>query len=233
MPDCRKSNTVSGIAVHYWDASDSDSQTLLPLLSNEERQGSGKMVTERLRQEYIVHRAVRRLVLGEALDCEPTEIEYETGEHGRPALQREGPDFNLAHCGPVGIMALSFEAKVGIDLEARSRSISQPLALADRFFAPAEKAWIESHGADSTTNAFLRLWVHKEALLKCMGTGVQGGLEHDLHLIDGALLPRYSPVGMPGFQICELSDLKDHAVALAWSGSVCGVTVLPFPMELL
>jgi 4'-phosphopantetheinyl transferase len=47
--------------------------------------------------------------------------------------------------------------------------------LADRWFDPAEAAWLRDQPADARPAAFLLLWTAKEALGKALGTGLRGG----------------------------------------------------------
>lgn len=96
----------------------------------------------------------------------------ERAEGGKPRFV-SGPQFNISHSGGLAVCALS-DSPVGVDIE-RLRPMRDPIALADRFFAPAEKAAIRASEAPS--EAFLEVWVRKEAFLKLSGRGIDGRLD--------------------------------------------------------
>jgi len=65
------------------------------------------------------------------------------------------------------------DVPIGVDCEVRRRE--RPwTALATRYFPAGEAARIEK--AEDPGRAFLRHWVAKEALLKCLGLGIAGSL---------------------------------------------------------
>jgi 4'-phosphopantetheinyl transferase len=51
------------------------------------------------------------------------------------------------------------------------------LALARRFYHPAETAYIAGLADDQQRQAFFRLWTLKEAFFKALGTGLATGLQ--------------------------------------------------------
>ncbi len=79
--------------------------------------------------------------------------------------------------------------RVGIDIE-RLRPRPKALALARRFFAPEEIAWLNAIADDiaddpaALDRAFTRLWCAKEAVLKAHGRGLSFGL-HRLRFAPG------------------------------------------------
>lgn len=62
---------------------------------------------------------------------------------------------------------------VGVDVE-RVRPLPA-LALARRWFPPAELAWLDDRPEACRTVDFLRLWTAKEAVGKALGQGLRGG----------------------------------------------------------
>ncbi|HET7126648.1 MAG TPA: 4'-phosphopantetheinyl transferase superfamily protein [Lysobacter sp.] len=147
---------------------------------------------------------------------------FERDAHGRPQLQRAGLDCNWSHSGAHLLVVAGHGLVVGADLES-IRPRANALALARRFFAAEETAWL-ARRADTDLAAlerdFLRLWCAKEAVLKAHGRGLAFGL-HRLAFAEenGAL----------SLQRCEaeLGDPRDWSVrefipapgtlaALAW-----------------
>ena len=98
---------------------------------------------------------------------------FERDAHGRPQLQRAGLDCNWSHSGAHLLVACGEGLCVGADLES-IRPRRNVLALAQRYFAGEETAWL-SQRADIERD-FLRLWCAKEAVLKAHGRGLAFGL---------------------------------------------------------
>ncbi|MEU5672879.1 4'-phosphopantetheinyl transferase superfamily protein [Micromonospora sp. NPDC047753] len=71
------------------------------------------------------------------------------------------------------VVAARQAGAVGVDVE-RIRPLPA-LALARRWFPPAELAWLGDRPEASRTVDFLRLWTAKEAVGKALGQGLRGG----------------------------------------------------------
>ena len=80
---------------------------------------------------------------------------FERDAHGRPHLHRAGLDCNWSHSGTHLLVAAGSGFHVGTDIES-IRPRGNVLALAQRFFADEETAWL-SQRADVEFD-FLRLW---------------------------------------------------------------------------
>lgn len=122
------------------------------------------------------HATVRQ-ILADAIGGPPPEIAHTPT--GKPYLAATGPahplKFNLSHCGDVLIVALSFTAEVGVDVE-RVRAIPEWRRIADRIFDSATHGSLLAEiacGADER-DAFLRRWCRMEATVKATGEGVFG-----------------------------------------------------------
>ena len=92
-------------------------------------------------------------------------------------------DLNWSHSGDWLIATYAKGARiggmrVGIDIELL-RPRPKALALAQRFFAPEETAWLATLADQPARlqHAFTRLWCAKEAVLKAHGRGLSFGLE--------------------------------------------------------
>ncbi len=108
-----------------------------------------------------------RLAVGRAASGQPTV---------RAGADRAGADrawVSLSYGPGVLAVAASRGGPVGIDVEGPTRP--EVVRLADRWFDPAEAAWLRDQPADARPAAFLLLWTAKEALGKALGTGLRGG----------------------------------------------------------
>ena len=95
--------------------------------------------------------------------------EFVYNEHGKPYLP-DGP----SHCKE-GIAVAVHDKEIGIDIEAIRHADD---ALIERTMNDEERKWVTGDGLRETGNAlrdrrFTRLWTQKEAIVKCMGTGIE------------------------------------------------------------
>ena len=165
---------------------------------------------------------IARAWLGHRLGCPGDALPIERDPHGRPHLGRpwEGFDCNWSHSGDGLLVALGEGVRVGIDLEW-PRPRSRAMALARRFFDPAEADWLAGLAEDARQQAFLRLWCAKEAVLKAHGRGVSFGLDR-LRFVDtpaGLRLATCDPAlgAASGWSLRELLPAPGYVGALAWT----------------
>jgi 4'-phosphopantetheinyl transferase len=95
-------------------------------------------------------------------------------------------DVNWSHSGDLLIAASGSGLRLGVDIE-HLRPRPKALALAQRFFAVEETAWLAGLAADPArlTRDFTRLWCAKEAVLKAHGHGLSFGLHRLRFAMDG------------------------------------------------
>ncbi len=172
-------------------------------------------------------RARRRMqrTLALQLGMEESILRFSRGAYGKPALALPGtPHFNLSHSGPVTALALAQAVEVGVDVE-RPRRTRDVLALAQRYFAPAETRTLARLPAPTREAAFYALWTCKEAVLKALGRGIAFGLDRlEFELDPSNGLPRAlarigEEAGAPTeWQVCRFEPLPLGFGALAWRG---------------
>ncbi len=127
------------------------------------------------RVRFVTARALLRTLLAPELSCEAREIRFEVGDHGKPRLHSSHPQdlrFNLSHSGRRVVIALSWQAEVGVDVEQRSsrRNLS---AVAARFFSSDEAHQVLTRRSEAERElAFHTCWCRKEAFVKALGTGI-------------------------------------------------------------
>ena len=91
-------------------------------------------------------------------------------EAGRPEYADFPVDFNISHAGNLVICTMA-EGRTGCDIERADRKVS--LSIAEKFFHPEEKAFLESAGTpEEKQKRFMMLWVLKEAYIKLRGTTI-------------------------------------------------------------
>lgn len=199
---------------------------LLAALADEERilcQGFSNPMRQR---SYALSRYLLRQLLSDRLGCSPARLHFTTGPHGRPELADGALHFNLSHSDDWLALALG-PCPLGVDIEA-ARPPRQPLALARRFFAPAEYDFLANLPSDALAAAFLDLWCLKEAVLKAHGGGLQAGLARfTVHTTPPRLL--HNHLDSQTYQLANWQPEGAH-LALACQGiKVCPV-LTPQPL---
>lgn len=164
---------------------------------------------------------VARAWLATQLECAAERLPLSRDQHGRPRLGAPFADCDVSwsHSGDGLLVALGRGVDVGIDLE-RQRARPRALALAERYFAAGELAWLQLHAATMREEAFLRLWCAKEAVLKAHGRGLAFGLDKlAFGDRDGALalIDCDAALGAPAdWQLREFVPRAGYRAALAW-----------------
>lgn len=128
------------------------------------------------RQRHLGGRALVRLVLSRRYRCQPDELSFTEGPHGKPALQtvpggRPQIHFNVGHTENLVVAAFSPKEPVGVDVEPQSRTV-EATRLAERVLTASERERWQSHAAARRREAFLHIWTCKEAFLKATGKGL-------------------------------------------------------------
>lgn len=134
-----------------------------------------------LQPAALLARALMRLELAAALDCDPGALIFSAGARGKPALAGKLPlVFNLSHSGDwVALVHARVDAPtvaLGVDVEA-SAPERDVLRLARRFFAAHEsEALAGEQDPRQRERAFRALWTLKEAWVKAHGGALAPGL---------------------------------------------------------
>jgi phosphopantetheinyl transferase len=148
----------------------------ITLLDAHERQRAERRRTPDLRRTFIAAHTALRRVVGWYTGQEPQHLRWRTTPTGKPHLADDAASFNLSHSGAAALIALARSGRVGVDVEHTDRGID--LALASRLLAPAEARTFALLAPDRQPVALLRTWTRKEAVLKAIGVGLPGGMEH-------------------------------------------------------
>ena len=189
-------------------------------LSADERRRADAFVKPIDAQRYrLAHGALRERLASET-GSSAQNLVFTTGVFGKPVLlHAPGVHFSISHSGPIGLIAISRHAAVGVDAEWPA-PISEIEALAQQVLAPDERrAWLALTPQEHQS-AFLRAWTRKEACLKAWGVGLQlspSQLEVGLHTqrqrIHAPPILRAQPVELWSLSIADNPGIQ-AAVAL-------------------
>ena len=149
-------------------------------LSPEEWARAGRFHFAEDARRFVVRRGMVRYLLGGLIGVAPVNVRFAFGSQGKPRLAppcgRHGIHFNLSDSGDMALLAWTTGGEIGVDLE-QIRPMPDALALAQRFFAKDEEAWLRQAPEDERDAAFFRCWTCKEAVVKAMGDGLTAPLQ--------------------------------------------------------
>ena len=180
-------NIPAGVArVWHWplDVSALEVADLKKVLSPDEMERAERYRFDQHRNEFILTRAVLRMVLASYTAQSPESLSFDYSAQGKPALKNGPPDlrFNLSHTEGLAVLALVREREIGVDAE-KIRAQPDAQKLAKRFFSAREQLFLGKLSGDELQRAFFRCWTRKEAYIKAKGEG----LSIPLHAFDVSL----------------------------------------------
>ena len=171
-----KPNVVDIWRVHIDIPADAR-QRLEATLSAEETERIARFHFQADKDRFIAAHGCLRDVLARYVHCEPPELSFSNGEHGKPSLSSdERIDFNLTHSGDYALIATARGRKVGIDVERIRQGISSHV-IARQYFSKAEVAELQALPIEEREVAFFTCWTRKEAYIKAQGLGLTLPLE--------------------------------------------------------
>jgi 4'-phosphopantetheinyl transferase len=151
------------------------------LLDPSEKEQAQRFRFERDAARYRAAHIALRVVLADAVGCDPAHLVLAVGAHGKPRLAATAvtgcaplpanPRFNLSHSGGRALVAWSDCCEVGVDIECL-RSLPDHEALAAAHFTDEERRELRALPADLRARAFFVAWTRKEAALKAVGIGL-------------------------------------------------------------
>jgi 4'-phosphopantetheinyl transferase len=201
-----------------------DRSWLAPLLSDAERARTARIERAAVRSRAELVRGWTRHFLGGWCGIDPRQLSIESDVAGKPCLRSAGDvAFNLSHAGGRLLLAAA-RAPVGIDLEL-FRPLPELSGMAALALDGAERMALARLPPAARPDAFLRLWVRKEAVLKGLGTGltwppslVAVGPPEGLARLT-ALPPGHGPPA--AWTLCDLDVPPGWHAALAVRAPVC------------
>ena len=166
--------------VHVWRASLDCSESVLhrfeAALAADEKARAQRFVFQPDRNSYMAARGVLRELLGRYLNRGPSEIEFDYGAQGKPALRsgwsQSGLQFNVSHSHGMALFAFAAARQVGVDVEMVRADFAGE-KIAERFFSPQEVRELRSLPAAVQDEGFFLCWTRKEAYIKARGEGLQ------------------------------------------------------------
>lgn len=195
------------------------------LLDDAERERADRFRFAADRAAYIAAHGLTRTLLSEVGGLAPQAWRFVAGPHGKPeidpALGRAGLRFNLSHTRGFVAAAVGLDDDLGLDVEALDRRRPTDLAIADRFFAPAEVAIVRAACEAEALDTFFRFWTLKEAFIKATGEGLARALDSFAFSLDDSIAVAFDPPNAdnPGlWRFAQFRPTTRHLLAVARRG---------------
>ena len=156
-----------------------NSNDFLDILSNNEINRANEMRSHEKRRQFIIIRGITKKILATSLERTPSQINLLYNQHGKPFINDKYKDyvieFNTSHSGLYGLIAITLNNKVGVDIQ-KIKPLIDVRALSNRFFSDEERNELMKLAKNLQQDAFYLGWVRKESFIKAIGTGVSYGL---------------------------------------------------------
>ena len=215
---------ILGVRLFALDLSDAAIDALGELLDPAEQAQAARFRFDRDRCRFIARRGQLRRLLAHYLDRPAPDLAFTTGAFGKPALRDGGAlAFNLSSSGGIGLCVVACGIEVGCDIERRDAALADR-TIADRLFAPAERAALAALPAERWAEGFFDCWTRKEAFVKALGSG----LAHPLHDFTVSVEPGAPAVlrkPARGWSLHAFAPLPGYHAAVAVAGE--GVAIPP------
>ncbi len=184
------------------------------VVSDDDHRAAAQMSPSR-RTQYLAGRALLRRAVEQSTQ-RPAKAQRFTARAGGKPDCLDGPPISVSHSGPLVVCAVAPAGEVGIDVQFPARH-HHTEEIAREWFTPAECAWLRRAPRD----AFYRLWVLKEAYLKCTGYGLAGGLASLECCVEPPVIEVRAPRGVRLALYSAGSALVGIAASTADSAEIC------------
>lgn len=174
--------TLSRDEVHVWraalDLPAARLKSLGQILSTDEHQRAERFLFQKDRGKFVTTRGLLRIILSRYLGRDPDKLNFCYGPYGKPTCSDFNSDahqdrlcFNVSHSDGLALYAVTVDQELGIDLE-RVRTEVDYVAIAQRYFLPAETTALLALPPGYRREAFFRAWTCKEAYIKARGGAI-------------------------------------------------------------
>ncbi len=152
---------------------------LAAVLSRDERARAERFRFDEDRRTYVIAHALLRRALAAQASVPADSFVFRVGEHGRPELEQpQGARrlrFNLSHTRGCVVVAVTYHADIGVDVESVERRVEHE-PVGRRVFSDAELHELQALPAQQQRARFFDLWTLKEAYIKAIGQGLSAPL---------------------------------------------------------
>ena len=155
-------------------------KTLEETLAVDEIQRAERFHVQGDKDRFIAAHGCLRDILARYQHWEPAQLVFSANDYGKPVLStvpsERKMDFSLSHSDDFALVAVTWERKVGVDLERIRQGISAQV-IARQYFSKSEFAELLALPSEEREIGFFNCWTRKEAYIKAQGLGLSLPLE--------------------------------------------------------
>jgi 4'-phosphopantetheinyl transferase len=216
---------IAPVELFLFDLDDPPPEEAPGWLAPAERERANRFATVLLRRRYTAGRAMLRRLLAERTGTRPAAVALVEDPDGKPRLADDARAFNLGHAGRHALVAIGPAGmRIGVDIE-ELRAVVDLETLVPTCLTLPERAEFEAIADEaSRREAFLRLWVRKEACLKAIGKGLR--IEPTAFAVGLAPPAADWPARVHDARL-RVTDLDPGLAGLAAAIAVAGVDTMP------
>ncbi len=173
--------------IHVWltFTGDITNDSLYPayrvLLTDEERRQESKFYFERDRKQYLISRALVRMVLSRYAQVSPEDWLFAKNAYGRQRVENSGIDcsrltFNISHTSGLIVLGVTMHGDLGLDTENIALG-KDSLDVAHNLLAPQEARDLAALPLEQQADRLIEYWTLKESYIKARGMGLSVPLD--------------------------------------------------------
>lgn len=148
-------------------------RSVFEILSPDEKQRADRYRFEKDRRQFAVCRGILKRIIGGYLSVYPQAVQFSYNPFGKPYLTDSNScfRFNVSHSHGVGIVAISTNKEIGVDIELIDDKVDV-FSVAEGAFSAPDVSLLKSLPSKLHSAAFFAGWTRKEACLKAIGDGL-------------------------------------------------------------
>ena len=214
--------------LHIWryslNGQDYRTEKESPVLSKEEQNRYNAYINESDKIRYIGNHRFVRQVLSKYLNILPAQVQFSQTAMGKPYVENSGLFFNYSYRGDFGILALSRNEEVGVDIE-KMRILQDIPTFTEFCFSEKEKQIIFKSDKEKFQETLFIFWTFKEAIIKSLGVGLNVDIsEIDLSDFFYKELNALAYDGGNAYTIKNIDAPQGFMAAFAMKGKVSNYT---------
>ena len=142
------------------------------LLNPDEQKHASSFYQVIHQKHYTSARALTKLILSKYLKgMTPLDCHFFENAYGKPKLSLDtNLEFNLSHSGNFGLLGISYQHPIGIDLEIHATRPFEDVA--QTCFSNTEIEFLKKQPHYLKSLSFFNIWSQKEAFIKAIGMGL-------------------------------------------------------------
>jgi 4'-phosphopantetheinyl transferase len=163
-----------------------------PRLSGADIARAGAMADSEARHLWRASRIAARVALERIGGAGLRRVAFQIEPSGRPGLGEGGPYFSISHTGGVALVAIAKAMAVGVDLEAKDRTLRMSGDRRRRILSAIVRFGPQPPLSAEKDSDILVAWVQLEAAAKALGIGI-GRLLTEEGVVGGVKVQRAEP----------------------------------------